>query len=153
MSTDRPGVTLVELLIVLLIVSILARIAVPAYQDLVFKTRAANALADIQAVRVAAYQYNSETNRWPPDVNRGVTPPELRPYLGQGFTFNRGNYLLDWDNWTMPDGSPRYGHGILVGVSLTTDEERFGRALIDLVGPNTAKFSIGEHYTFIIAAQ
>lgn len=153
MSARQSGFTLVELLIVLLIVSILARIAVPAYQDLVFKTRAASALADIQVVRVAAYQYNAETNLWPPDVNRGVVPPALRPYLGEGFTFDRGGYLLDWDNWMMPDGSPTNSSGILIGISITTTEEAFGNALVALVGPNTAKYSIGEHYTFIIAAQ
>lgn len=138
---------------VVLVIGILARMALPAYQSLLLKARAAEALGDINAVRVAAFSYNTETNRWPPDVNRGTVPPELVPYLPDGFTFDREHYRLDWDNWSLPDGTPRYPDiGVLIGVSMTTDNEALGQALLDLVGENAATYSIGEHYTFIIEA-
>lgn len=136
---------------VVVAVAVLARIAVPRYQQYTYKARAAAVLADIQAVRVAAYAYNADTNQWPPDVNRGIVPPELEPYLGTGFSFRKEHYNLDWDNWVLPDGSPSQpGTGTVVGISLTTQDEAFGAALVSLLGENTARATIGEHYTFIL---
>lgn len=148
----RPGFTIVELLIVLLIVAILAGLAVPAYGKISLRARATAALADIEAIRTAAFAYNADTNRWPADVSRGIVPPELKPYLGEGFSFERGSYLLDWDNWGLGNAD-RSGRTVLLGVSLVTSEEALGDALVNLVGDKAAAFTIGEHYTFIIAAR
>lgn len=143
-----------ELLVVLLGVGILAAVAVPAYTKISLRAQAAAALGDIHAVRVAALSYNTATNRWPPDVNRGITPKELEPYLGDGFSFDRGHYLLDWDNWSLPDGTPRYPDtGVLVGISLTTANPALGQAFLDLLGPDAASFTLDQHYTWILAAD
>ena len=153
MKRGHPGFTLIELMVVVLIVGILARIAIPSYRQMVLKARAAEALSNIQAIRVAAYAYNSEHNRWPPDAGPGVSPPELRPYLGDGFAFDRDEYQLDWDNWVLPDGSPKHPEtGVLLGVSLTTADPAFGQALVELLGPSTAHYTLGQNYTFVIAA-
>ena len=50
------GFTLLELMIALMVVGILAGIAIPAYFSLVSNTRAAQAVADLQAVRAAVYR-------------------------------------------------------------------------------------------------
>lgn len=150
-STRRPGFGLLELMIVVLVVGIMARIALPAYQSLVLRARAAEALGDIRAIRLAAFTYNSSTGRWPADVNRGVVPPELSPYLGEEYSFVRSDYDLDWDNWALPDGTPGKAEtDVLLGVSVATVNASLGEALVSLVGESTARFTIAEHYTFII---
>ncbi len=146
----RQGFTLIELLIVISIVAILASIALPAFQGLTSRARAARALGDINAIRVAAYTYQARSGQWPADVNRGIMPPELEPYLGTGFSFERDHYLLDWENWSESGG---HSTGVLVGISLVTDEEHLGQALIDLVGPGAAATTIGEHFTFILEGE
>lgn len=153
MRVHRAGFTLIELMVAVLIVGILARIAVPAYQGFVYRARAAQALGDIQAVRVAAYSYNADTNQWPPDKYAGVVPDELVPYLGEGFSFDRDYFRLDWENWILPDGSPKHPQtGVLLGVSLSTDDERLGAALEALLSSDRAHYTLSTNYTFIIAS-
>lgn len=152
MATHRPGFTLIEVVVVVLFLGILARIAIPSYQQVVYRARAAAALGDINTVRLAAYEYNINTNEWPADVYPGEVPPELEPYLGENFTFDRGHYQLDWENWMMPDGSPKHGGtGVLLGISLTTTDEKLGAALEAVVGTDRAHYTLGDNYTFIIA--
>ncbi len=50
---DRRGVTLIELLVVVLIVSIIAAIAQPRLGGVIVKARAADAISDMQLVRLA----------------------------------------------------------------------------------------------------
>lgn len=151
--TARPGFTITELLIAVLVIGILFRIATPAYARYMYMARAARVIAEIHAVRVAAYAYNADTGGWPADVSRGIVPPELVPYLGSGFSFDRDTYLLDWDHWVLPDGTPsRPETGTLVGVSLTTADPAFGAAFVELLGENTARATIEDHFTFVIIA-
>ncbi|MDX1674330.1 MAG: hypothetical protein R3314_05940 [Longimicrobiales bacterium] len=153
MRTARSGLTLVELVIVVLLVGILGRIAIPSYQTFVYRARAAQALGDLNTVRLAAYEYNVDTNAWPADQNPGEVPPELVPYLSPEFTFDRDHYRLDWENWVMPDGTPKHPDtGVLLGVSITTEDEQLGGALEKLVGSEAAHWTLADNYTFIIAS-
>jgi prepilin-type N-terminal cleavage/methylation domain-containing protein len=57
---DSKGVTLIELLAVVLIVSILAAIAQPQLAGVIVKARVADVISDMQLVRLAAYNYQSD---------------------------------------------------------------------------------------------
>jgi type II secretory pathway pseudopilin PulG len=154
MKRRRSGVTLVELLVVVLMVSVLVRIALPAYHKITIRAQAAAILSEIDTIRLAALDYYADHDRWPADVSHGVTPPELAPYLDDDFSFRGERYVLDWGNWSLPDGTPDDPEAsALVGISLVTADALLGETLVALAGPNTVQYTIAEHYTFIIAAQ
>ncbi len=147
----RRGFTLVELMIVVLIVAIVATLALPHYEQVLLKARAAEVVGQMDAIKVAAYNYFLESEGWPEDVDRGTVPPELVDRLPADFTFDRGDYLLDWDHWALPDGTPTEpGTGVLVGISLVTDDEDLGNAFLQLLGGGVSKFTISDHYTMIL---
>jgi prepilin-type N-terminal cleavage/methylation domain-containing protein len=152
MKARRAGFTLVELLVVVLILSILVRIALPSYRQITLRASAAAIMGDISVVRHAAFNYFADHGHWPPDVNRGVTPPGLVPYLPDGFTFRGEGYNLDWDNWTLPDGTPKHsGVKVLVGISVATTNPALGEAFLAVLG-GAAAHTLGEHYTYVILA-
>jgi len=137
---DRRGVTLIELLVVVLIVSILAAIAQPQLTTVITRARAADAISDMQVVRVAAYNYQSDQHAWPSDVNRGVVPTGLDAYLPGGFDLVQDDYTLDYDYW---GGSP-----FVLGVTLVTADSILGRTALEMLA--SPKWSSGNKYTWVI---
>lgn len=151
---DRPGLTLVELSVVLLLLAFIAGLALPAYDGAMLRARAAAVVGELHAVRVAAMAYNAETGTWPADRHPGQLPPELERYLPDDFSFERGGYRLDWENWELANGTPKHPEtGVLIGVSLTTQNAALGQALQDVLGRNTAHYTLGDNYTFVIASM
>ena len=153
MSTPRSrrgGFTLVEMVVVAAVVSILARIALPNLQESVIRARAAAAMGDVEVVRTAAANYHARTNIWPVEAPPGVVPPELVQDLPEGFTFERGEYQLDWEHWDLPDGiPPNTGAKTLIGVSIATTDTLFGNAVAALMG-NNGWYTMGNSYTFLV---
>jgi prepilin-type N-terminal cleavage/methylation domain-containing protein len=146
------GFTLVEVVVVVAVVSILTRIALPNFQEAAIRARAAAALGDVDVVRTAAVNYNARTNEWPAEAPAGQVPPELVADLPEGFTFDRGEYLLDWDRWSLPAGLPGETGGrphTLLGVSVATDDPLLGNAVAGLVNQN-GWYSLGNTNTFLI---
>ena len=64
-ARERGGFTLVELMLVVVIVSILAGLAIPNYQVVVIKARAADILGRIRVVELGVHSYLGENNAWP----------------------------------------------------------------------------------------
>ncbi len=137
---DQRGFSLVELIVVVLVVSILAAIAQPKFHQVRVKARAAAALGDMQVVRVALYEYQSEEHDWPANSGPGVIPPGLAAYLPGGFDFNKKNYVLDFDNW---GGSP-----FKVGVTVVTTDGELGLTLLDMLP--RPKWTSTDKYTWVI---
>lgn len=125
MTGRRRGFTLVELLVVLVIISLLVGLARPRLQRALIEARAAEVIATLDAVREAAYEYQSRTGEWPGDESRGVMPDGLRNMLGDDFSFSRDGYVLDYDRWDGP---------FQVGVSIIPDDPRLGEALLNRLG-------------------
>ncbi len=125
MSARRQnGFTLIELMLVVVIVSILAGLAIPNYQNVVVKARAADLLGRIDVVRVGVHQFLGENNAWPGETATGVVPAGLTGFLPDNFSFTGEGFNLDWENG-----------GGLIGIAIITDNETLGNALVDLAGP------------------
>jgi prepilin-type N-terminal cleavage/methylation domain-containing protein len=148
MSRGRRGFTFIELLIVMIVMSLLAGLAVLKYIDLRHRAMSAQATADLEAVRLAAYSKYYETGTWPQEVGAGTTPPELLPYLPQGFSFTRSDYVMDWENFTPANGQPT--GGMQIGVVLSSSNARLTRVLTQTLGNKAPFFIIGGNITFVI---
>ena len=147
---SEGGFTLVEMVVVVAVVSILTRIALPSVQEAMIRARAAAALGDVEVVRTAAESYHARTNDWPAEAPPGQVPPELAADLPEGFSFDRGDYRLDWDRWSLPSGLPASpAPRTLLGVSVATDDELLGNAVAALIG-RRGWYSLGHSNTFLI---
>jgi len=87
---SAAGLSLVELMIVILIISILFVAAVPVYQRIQRKARAAALVNDFRVFGAVFQSYAHEKGAWPVDTAPGVVPP--------GITAND----LQIDVWTRP---------------------------------------------------
>jgi prepilin-type N-terminal cleavage/methylation domain-containing protein len=148
MSRIRRGFTLVELLVVMIVLGVLAGLGVLKYIDLRNHALAVQAGADLETVRLAAYSAWYDTGSWPADVGPGVLPAELTPYLPGGFSFQRGEYTLDWENLAPPGGGT--SAGMQLGVVLSASNARLSNALVQNLG-NRGPFVIsGTDLIYII---
>ena len=145
----RAGVTLVEIAMVLALVSIIARIALPSVQESLTRARATAAVGDVEVVRVAAAAYYARSNEWPAEAPAGVIPEGLAQDLPAGFSFDRGSYRLDWDRYTLADSLPGSGVSTLLGISIATDDALLGNAVAALIGPR-GWYTLGNNATFLV---
>ena len=137
-GSRRTGFTLVELVLVVVIVSILAGLAIPNFQIVITRARAADLLGRIDVVEVAVQSYLGDNNAWPAETAAGLIPTGVDEFLPEGFSFVGEEFQLDWENG-----------GGLIGVGIVTDNELLGNALVDLAGPGRW-FVSGSRYVFIL---
>jgi prepilin-type N-terminal cleavage/methylation domain-containing protein len=144
----RRGFTFIEVLVVVIVLSILASLAILKYMDLKHRAISASATADLQAVRIAAYSAWYEHGTWPGESGGGTVPAGLAPYLPGGFSFNKPEYQLDWDNFVPPGGGP--SGGMQLGVVVSSTNARLMKTLQDNLGSKAPFFAVGGTLTFVI---
>ena len=96
MRRATRGFTLIETLVALVIVSILARMAIPRISDSRRSGRAAQIVGALSTLRTTAYGYQASTNAWPVTTAAGRVPRGLAPQLPTGFPFSTADYRLQW---------------------------------------------------------
>lgn len=146
----RGGFTLVEMLVSAAIVGILAGLAIPNMRTILLRARATELAGDMDVVRVATQSYQADHHAWPAEANAGEVPPELVPYLPDGYSFVRDGYNLDFENWSLPGGLPGDPNThTLIGVSVVVTDDTLGNALVELLG-SAIIFSVGNTHTIVI---
>lgn len=88
----NQGFTLIELLVVVLIIGILSAVALPQYQTAVERSRATEALTQMNAIQTAAERYHAQHEAWPTDNNFNQLDVDIPQrsagvYGGKNFTF------------------------------------------------------------------
>jgi prepilin-type N-terminal cleavage/methylation domain-containing protein len=148
MSRGRRGFTFIELLVVIIVLGLLAALASLKYIDLKNRALTAQASADMEAIRLAAYGAWYETGTWPGEVGPGVVPAEMVTYLPKNFSFSRPEYTLDWESFVPPGGGT--SANIQVGVVISSTDSRMQLALMQTLGNKGPFFVTGSDLTFVI---
>jgi hypothetical protein len=81
-------------------------------------------------------------------VGPGIVPSGLVQYLPAGFSFQRKEYTLDWENFVPPGGGETAG--MQVGVVVSSSEPGLQRALESALGNKLPFIEVGGDLTFII---
>lgn len=148
-ARGERGFSLVEMLIVLCILSILARVALPAYVAMQRNARATRAAGDVNVVRTAAFAQYAATGSFPADGATGVVPVDMKRYLPGGFSFQRKDYTLDWESWVASD-SLLQTTGRVVAVTVIVPEPQLGLTILQMLGANCTHWTAGDAHTFVI---
>lgn len=145
---DRRGFTLPEILIAMLVMAILAGMMVMRYIELKHRALTAQATADMENVRLAAFTKFYDTGQWPSAPGPGVVPPELVPYLGTGFSFSRPDYTLEFENFVPPGGGTSATYQIAIRFSSTN--QNLVNTMIQVVGDRSPYLVQGNSVSVVL---
>lgn len=153
-TPKTAGYTFIEVLIVMIIVGLLVKIAFPRYHEMKRQAIAGKAAADYNAIKLAAYAFHTEFQTWPAEAPAATVPPELVNDLPEGFSFDRVEYTLDWQNWQLPSGLPQFpAQNMLMALTISTTDPQLALTILNKLGSRTLHFSSGNSTTFVILEQ
>jgi type II secretory pathway pseudopilin PulG len=95
-----------------MIVGIVAGIALPNLRSTLAAADAAHIVSDVSTVRLAAYQYLSETGVFPTGGSWGVVPPQMALHLADGFEFEYKTAQYAWISLTLPNSNNFWERGL-----------------------------------------
>lgn len=154
---NRPapqrGFSLVELLIVLTILGVLARMSLPVLAGMRRNAIASEVAGDFNAVRAASVAQFEATGSYAADAAPGVVPGGMAPFLPRDFPFTRKDYQLDWENWAVSDttnGVP--STGFVLALTVVTADEKLGRQVLATLGRNCTHWTVDDASTFVLVS-
>ncbi len=148
----RRGFTFVELMISMIIVGSLSAIAVPKYIDLKRRANTTKVIGDFQAVRVAVMSFYADSSYFPDESDPGEIPANLTKYLPIGFTFERPEWTLDYENWDLGQGQGFTNASALIGVTIICQDPSLGETTSRLLG-NVPQVSFSPSITFMVSGM
>lgn len=86
MHHNRWGFSILELMLVVALVAVVGVIALPAYQGVVDRSKASRAVADIGALSLQLYRWQTNTGAFPPDLATAGLDGRLDPW-GRPFVY------------------------------------------------------------------
>ncbi len=146
---NRRGFTMIELLIVLAVIGVLTTLGILRYIDLRNHAIASGVVSELNAIRLATYNYWADRNTFPPDAGPGVTPVGMTPYLRSGFDFDRTQYTFDYENFAgAADGGA--SAGLRIGIVVTTVDNGLAAILARRAAGGLPYFMVGNTLTYVI---
>lgn len=80
-KNNKSGFTLVEIMIVVVIIGLLARIAMPAFKRVQMRSQNAKVVNDMRVYAGMMETYSLENGAYPEDSNSGELPVDFAPYI------------------------------------------------------------------------
>ena len=125
---------MVELMIVVLIISLLFLAAIPAYQRIQRKARAAALANDFRVFGAVFQAYAHEKGSWPVETPAGVLPPGLTAEEIQTATWTKitpMGGMFDWENYQAHPGAPMPDGKWRAAVAITAPADGSAPLVID----------------------
>ena len=148
----RIGFTILELLLTLIVVGLLSSIAVPKFREVRRRATATQLVGDFGVLRHATLSFYVDSGYFPKEAGSGSIPTGLKKYLPTKYSFKKGQWTMDYENWTGKTSKAFTSTGIVIGISFTVPDTMLGRTAMSLMG-NEPAFTVGSKYTFLIQAQ
>lgn len=147
---NRPGFTLVEMLLVVVIIGMLAAFLIPAITHSIQSRENSQAASKLRTAVAAFTMYRSEMGSYPADKNPGQIPPEMADYFAEF-------HIDDW--WGSPtelgggwdwDNGYHYKYSVSISAPTKSIEQLmdFDRLVDDgnLSTGNFRKYGTQYHY-------
>jgi type II secretory pathway pseudopilin PulG len=111
-------------MVVVTLIGILARIAIPKFRAVRLRARAAAMVSELNVIRGAAYQALENDALWPADAATGVIPAKMKTLLPGSLSFTpEKGVSYDWRLTGMSGGDPaRATAAASMGMGVSTTD-------------------------------
>lgn len=149
----QSGFSMIELMVVISILGVLARLSMPVLASMRRDAIAADVAGDFNVIRAAAVAQYEATGSYPADGATGQAPPGMAPFLPRGFSFTKKDYQLDWEHWVVADSTGGAQVDYVLAVTVVAPDETLQRQLLVTLGRNCTHWSVDDASTFVVLSS